>query len=362
MPVEEFARRITADLKPRPGSARQWAQLAKRAGMKYMVFTAKHHEGFCLWDTKLTDFNSMKLGPGYDMVRDYVAACRAAGLKVGIYYSLLDRHHADGLRCEQDEAARQRFLEFTRGLVRELMTNYGKIDILWYDGPSPLGYASAWESARLNAMVRQLQPGIIINDRALTVEDFTCSEGRVNPTDFPNQDWEACITFNGDWGYDRTAREKYLSVPQIVRMLNRVSAFTGNLLLNVGPNPDGGSIGPVETEHLLAVGRWLAQYGEGVYGRLDRVDAMGETRNNVGGLWSRRGNTGYLWITQWPTGPVVLENVRAKVLACSLVPGGKPLPMEQKDRRLTISGLPASCPAPGCPYGMLKIEFDSYPR
>jgi alpha-L-fucosidase len=362
MSQADFDQRFTAGLTPKKGCARQWAKLARQAGMKYMVFTAKHHEGFCLWDTKLTDYNSMNLGPGYDMVRDYVDACRAEGLKVGIYYSLLDGHHPDGRRCAHDEAARQRFLKFTRDSVRELMTNYGPIALLWYDGPSPLGFASEWESEQLNRMVRQCQPGIIINDRALVSEDFTCSEGHINSPAFPDQDWEACMTFNGTWGWSAPPLEKYHSSRKIIDMLNQVSAMTGNLLLNVGPNPADGSVGPIETERLLEVGSWLQRHGEAVYGRLDRVDAIGCTKNSVGAHWTRRGNTAYLWLPQWPNGEVVIESVKADVASCSILGDGKPLEFEQKDRRLTIKGLPAVCPDPVCRYAVLKIVFPSYPR
>jgi alpha-L-fucosidase len=362
MPVADFDRRFTAGLTPRKESARQWAHLAKLAGMKYMVFTAKHHEGFCLWDSKLTDYNSVKMGPGFDMVRAYVDACRAEGLKVGLYYSLLDGHHPDGHRCVDDEAARQRFLEYTRGLVRELMSNFGPIALLWYDGPTPLGFASEWESECLNRMVRQLQPGIIINDRSLTTEDFTCSEGHITAPAFPDQDWEACMTFNGVWGWQPAPPEQYCTSRKIIDMLHEVSSMTGNLLLNVGPNPVDGSIGPLETQRLLEAGKWLQRYGEGVYGHLDRVDALSITRNNVGATWTRRGNTAFLWMPNWPKGEVAIEKVKAKINACSLLGDGKPLPFQQKDQRVTINGLPAACPDPVCQYPLLKIEFASYPR
>jgi len=126
---EQLARHFN----PRPNAAREWARLAKRAGQKYMVMTTKHHEGFCHFDTKLTDYCAPKQGPGRDLVREFVDAARAEGLRVGFYYSLMDWHHPDGARCKTDEAARKRFVAYTHGLIRELMTNYGKIDVLWYD-------------------------------------------------------------------------------------------------------------------------------------------------------------------------------------------------------------------------------------
>ena len=123
---------------PKPNAARDWARLAKAAGQKYMVMTTKHHEGFCHLDTKLTDYCAPKQGPGRDLVREFVDAARAEGLRVGFYYSLMDWHHPDGAKCKTDEDARKRFVEYTHGLIRELMTNYGKIDVLWYDVDWPL--------------------------------------------------------------------------------------------------------------------------------------------------------------------------------------------------------------------------------
>src|SRR3974390_1770247 len=132
IPIPEYEK-LAQQFHPKPNAARDWARLAKRAGMKYMVMTSKHHEGFCNFDTKLTNYCAPKQGPGRDLVREYVEAARAEGLRVGFYYSLMDWHPPDGVRCKTDEQARRRFVDYTHGLVRELMTNYGKVDILWYD-------------------------------------------------------------------------------------------------------------------------------------------------------------------------------------------------------------------------------------
>src|SRR6266699_5091384 len=161
IPVSEYER-LAPKFKPIPNAARAWAQLARRAGMRYMVMTTKHHEGFCNFDTKLTDYCAPKQGPGRDLVREYVDAARGEGLRVGFYYSLMDWHHPDGALCATDEAARQRFVAYTQGCVRELCTQYGQLDILWYDVSWPLETAERWESLEMNQMVRQLQPGIII--------------------------------------------------------------------------------------------------------------------------------------------------------------------------------------------------------
>ena len=157
---------------PKPNAARDWARLARQAGQKYMVMTTKHHEGFCMFDTKLTNYCAPQQGPGRDLVREYVDAARAEGLKVGFYYSLMDWHHPDGAICKTDEQARQRFVAYTHGLVRELMTNYGKIDVLWYDVDWPLT-PEQWESEKMNKMVFELQPEIVVNNRNGLQGDFS---------------------------------------------------------------------------------------------------------------------------------------------------------------------------------------------
>src|SRR6202012_4447728 len=186
---------------PARTSPQAWARLAKRAGMKYMVLTTKHHEGFCNFSTKLTPYNAVQQGPGFDIVREYVNAARAEGLRVGFYYSLMDWHHPDGARCATDEAARQRFVDYTHGLIRELLTNYGKIDVLWYDVAWPLD-AKGWEPERMNEMVFQLQPDIIVNNRNHLEGDFATPEQKI-VAETNGRAWESCMTLNESWGYQR---------------------------------------------------------------------------------------------------------------------------------------------------------------
>ncbi len=140
-----------------------------------MVLTSKHHEGFCNWDTKLTNYNAAQFGPKRDIIREYAEAARAEGLRFGFYYSLMDWHHPDGARCATDPAARRRFVDYTHGLIRELMTNYGKIDVLWYDVSWPLD-AKGWESEKMNKMGVALQPDIFVNNRNRLAGDFSTPE------------------------------------------------------------------------------------------------------------------------------------------------------------------------------------------
>src|SRR4051812_16026569 len=255
---EQIAKRF----KPKPNAARDWAKLAKAAGQKYMVMTTKHHEGFCHFASKLTDYCAPKQGPGRDLVKEYVEAARAEGLRVGFYYSLMDWHHPDGARCATDEAARRRFVDYIHTHIRELMTNYGKVDILWYDVSWTLD-AKGWESEKMNEMVFKLQPDIIVNNRNKLPGDFATPEQRIEAAE-GDRAWEACMTLNDSWGYHR-ADNGWKTPRQVVRNLITCARDGGNYLLNIGPKPDG-SI-PAETVKIFGeVGEWLGKNGEAIYG------------------------------------------------------------------------------------------------
>jgi len=235
VPIADY-QKLTAGFLPVKGSARKWAQLAKAVGMKYMVLTTKHHEGFCNWDTRLTNYNAVQQGPRYDLVREFVEAARAEGLRVGFYYSLMDWHHPDGARCLTDEAARRRFVDYTHGLIRELMTNYGKIDVLWYDVHWPLD-AKGWESEKMNQMVFSLQPDIIVNNRNDLPGDFTTPEQTIKAEE-GGRAWESCMTLNDSWGYQK-ADDNWKTPRTVIRNLITCARDGGNYLLNIGPQPDG---------------------------------------------------------------------------------------------------------------------------
>src|SRR2546423_7017568 len=215
---------------PKPNAARDWAKLARQAGQKYMVMTTKHHEGFCHFDTKLTDYCAPRQAAGRDLVREFVEAARAEGLRVGFYYSLMDWHHPDGARCKPDEAARMRFVAYTHGLIRELMTNYGKIDVLWYDGDWPLT-ADQWESRQMNQMVFELQPEIIVNNRNGLEGDFSTLEQEISAAE-KGRAWETCMTMNDSWGYNR-GDDAWKSAKAIASNLINCAGGGGNYLLNI---------------------------------------------------------------------------------------------------------------------------------
>ncbi len=356
IPVAEYEK-LAETWQPKERPAREWARLAKQAGMKYMVMTTKHHEGFCLWDTQQTDYNAVKHTPHRDLVREYVEACREFGLKIGFYYSLMDWHHPDGALCATDEAARRRFLDFTQGCVRELCSNYGKIDILWYDVAWPLKSADKWESVKMNAMARQLQPHIIIDNRSWLDEDFGTPEEHVT-AEKEGRAWEACMTFNGSWGYMPISPD-WRSTREVVHLLNTVTAGSGNLLLNIGPAPDG-SVPPEAVERLTALGQWTAQNQEALYGQVERTQGRMEWLPT--GSWTIKGNTAYFWCTRWPGETLVIGGLRSKVVKASLLTSGAPLAFEQTENRLVLTGLPAAQPDAIAGVTILKLECDSAPR
>ena len=170
-PVEEYAK-LAETFAPKPGAPREWAKLAKAAGAKYMVLTTRHHEGFSLWDSKVNPFNSVNYGPHRDIVREFVDACREFDLKIGFYSSLMDWHHPDGWKCAYDNEARRRFLDYIEALNVELLTQYGHVDILWYDVSAPMESWEGWDSLVRNQHLREIQPHLIINDRSKLAEDF----------------------------------------------------------------------------------------------------------------------------------------------------------------------------------------------
>jgi alpha-L-fucosidase len=305
----------------------------------------------------MTDYNAVRHGPGRDLVAEYVDACRREGLRVGLYYCFYDWHHPDALRCERDERAHRRFLEFTHGCVRELMTNYGPIDILWYDGPFPgMGTPAELQSRKLNRMVRRLQPGILINNRSFLPEDFDVSESRIVASP-PGRPWEACLcmTHNADWGYAAHAHpDDWHSVRRILEMLRQVTMDGGNLLLNIGPKPDGSP--PAEAvARLLDIGKWLRKNGEAVYGARKRSPGPPPGSSSVG-QWTRDGRIAYFWCDRWPGRELTIARVPRCIRRVTILASGKPAVFVQKGDRLFLTGLPARSPDRIAGVTVLKIE------
>jgi len=355
---------LAKNFKSRPNAVREWAWLAKRAGQKYMVMTTKHHEGFCHWDTKLTDYCAPKQGPGRDLVREFVDAARAEGLRVGFYYSLMDWHHPDGAKCKTDLAARKRFVEYTHGLVRELMTNYGKIDVLWYDVDWPLT-PDEWESERMNQMVFELQPEIIVNNRNGLDGDFSTPEQHIEASK-AGRAWETCMTLNDSWGFNR-GDDAWKTPKNIVDNLATCARGGGNYLLNIGPKPDG-SIPEESVTALELVGKWLETNGKAIYGT-----ERGQMDWNTNANYTRRGNTLYIHQHFWPGHTpaaewlsfyqpevvIALGGVKPKVLSARLLKTGQKVDFTQDEFAFRMTGLPLV--APDQPATVIEVECDGEP-
>ncbi len=349
IPVAEYEQ-LAPQFKPKPNAARTWAKIARDTGMHYMVMTTKHHEGFCNFDTKLTNYCAPKQGPGRDLVREYVEAARGEGLRVGFYYSLMDWHHPDGARCATDPDARKRFVEYTHGLIRELMTNYGKIDVLWYDVNWPLDVAG-WESERMNKMVFDLQPDIIVNNRNGLPGDFSTPEQEISAAK-NGRAWESCMTLNDSWGYQH-ADDDWKSSRRVIQNLIECNRNSGNYLLNVGPRPDGSV--PDDTVRILSeVGQWMRRNADSI---IPSENSQPEDSDYAS--WTRKGNTLFMHVHFWPGETVVMSGLMAKVKSARLFATGKPVTFEQDRFRVRFTGLPEE--APDYPVTTIAIECDSVP-
>ena len=276
-----------------------WARVAAEAGMKYFVITTKHHDGFCLWDSKLTDYKVTNTPYGRDLIGPMVEAFRARDIRIGLYHSLIDWHHPDfaidelhvmrnhpdrdKLNAGRDQ---KRYAEYLRGQVRELLTQFGKIDILFTDYSYPPGSRSAlnnagekdwvgkgredWQSDALYKTIRELAPEIVLNDRMDLDEgwDYKTPE-QFQPREWLRVDgervvWEACHTFSGSWGYHRD-EASWKSVDQLVRLLINTVSLGGNLILNVGPTGRG-EFDARALDRLAGMGRWMKRHGRSIYG------------------------------------------------------------------------------------------------
>ena len=271
---------------------KEWAAMAKAAGMKYVVLTSKHHEGFCLWDSQFTDYKCTNTPAGRDLIREFVDAFRAEGLKIGFYYSLLDWHHPDytidrchpqridkGTKEDYDALNKGKnmdvYRQYMKDQVTELLTQYGKIDIIWFDFSFPGENGKGrddWDSEGLLKLARTLQPDIIVDDR-LDLKDvwggwdiFTPEQEKLAACPTWNGEkvtWETCQTFSGSWGYFRD-ESTWKSLPQLLELLIETVSKEGNLLLNVGPTSRG-EFDHRAQERLKGIGQWMHQNSRSIY-------------------------------------------------------------------------------------------------
>ena len=337
IPVDEYAK-LADQFNPTNFNADAWAQTAKAAGMRYMVLSSRHHDGFSLFDSKASDFTSVKTAAHRDFVAEYVAAVRKAGLHVGLYYSPLDWRFPGfffpDLQRQSAEAMREQY----HRQVEELLSNYGQIDVLWFDGGETdwLDFDGDWSGAKwqkrpanqhykggfswlhdqVYATIRRLQPQVIINGRADMPEDFHSREGDGALGDFDNKHpWELCTTLAGAWGYQPNKSPK--SLKDCIQLLAKVAGRDGNLLLNVGPRPDG-QIDPPQVQRLKEIGEWLGKYGESIYATRGGPFLPGDY-----GASTHRDQTIYVHVLKWPGDKLVLPAIPAKIIRASALTGGE---------------------------------------
>ncbi len=315
-----------------------WAEKAKEAGMKYVVMTAKHHDGFCLFDSKFTDYKATNTSAGRDLIKEYVEAFRAAGLKVGIYYSLLDWHHPDYTidRNHPQRPSSEKeyeilnkgknmdvYRKYIKDQVRELLTNYGKIDLLWLDYSFPAGNFGKgrkdWDSENLLKLVRELQPGIIVNDRLdlLDVEggwDFTTPE-QYKVSKWPEKNgvrvpWETCQTFSGSWGYYRD-ENTWKSTKQLLVLLIETVSKGGNLLLNVGPTARG-LFDYRANEKLTEIGKWMKYNNRSIYNCTAAPEGFSTPENTLL-TYNPKTRSLYVHLLDYPMNWFTLKGLGGKV-------------------------------------------------
>ncbi len=277
IPLEVYDN-LYKEFNPVKFNADEWVAIAKAAGMKYLVFTSKHHDGFCEFDSKLTDYKVTNSPFKRDIVKELADACHKAELPVGWYYSPPDWHHPD---YRTDRHAK--YIEYLHGQLRELCTNYGKINIIWFDGLG--GTAKDWDAPTLLRMIRKLQPGVIINNRAGLPADHDTPEQTVGGFNI-QRPWESCITICRQWAWKPNDHMK--SLKECLRTLINCAGGDGNLLFNVGPMPTG-EIEPRQVERLKEMGAWLGKYGQTIYGTRG-----GPFKPGPWGACTRSGNTLYV--------------------------------------------------------------------
>ncbi len=336
---------------------REWAKYAKETGMKYVVLTTRHHEGFSLFDTKYTDYSVMNTPYGRDLVREFVDAFRAEGIRIGFYYSLLDWHHPDfpidGIHPRRDDENvaelnegrnMRKYAEFMRNQVTELLTNYGKIDILWFDFSYPDSEYKGmkgkgkedWEAEELIATARRLQPGIIIDNRTGIEQDLWTPE-QIQPTEWVRDEagnrvvWEACQTFSGSWGYHRD-EQTWKSPEILVRMLINTVSCGGNLLLNVGPTSRG-YFDKRAIKSLNEIGEWMKYNSRSIYGcTQSEYTAPSDVR------YTQNGHRLYAHIFAYPFRALVLEGFADKIDYAQFLHDGSEVlyDIDEKENKVTF--------------------------
>jgi alpha-L-fucosidase len=375
--TDTYAKRALPLFQPTPDFARSWAKLAKEAGCRYVVFTTKHHDGFGLYNSQAGDYNAgARLHR--DLVKEIVEACRAEGLRVGFYHSVIDWHHDQyayarskqlphplrGQPYPNGERDHAKYVDYLHAQVRELVSNYGPVDVLWWDYSSQdFQGDEAWRASDLMQMVRAKQPAIVMNNRLFRTReagwtgmgtdatapqldpkygDFITPEQHIPATGMPGVDWETCMTMNTTWGYSEHD-QAWKSDETLIRNLIDIASKGGNYLLNIGPKGDGSV--PEQSVHALrAMGAWMKVHGESIYGTsaspFAKLDWGRCTRKQLAGGQTRL----YLHVFDWPpSAKLVVPGLANKPLKASLLADGRVLEVTTGDNQLTIA-VPAEAP------------------
>jgi alpha-L-fucosidase len=378
MPLTEYMA-IADRFKPAEDWADQIADQAERMGAKYVVLTTRHHDGYCLFDTKTDEFNAVKTGPGRDLIAEYVEAVRKRGLKVGLYYSVVNwRWHGfwDPAGYPDDLP---KMVQQMHDQVTELMSNYGQVDILWYDvpavpgsnSPGAFGYHKTpveqergqfHRSAELNAKVRQLQPHILINNRSGIPEDFGTPEQHVT-ADKEGKAWEACMTrnFAPNWAnVNHSVADK--TTGQILFYFMDAMRKGGNLLFNIGPD-ERGYVTERDRASLDRLGQWVQRHGEAVFDTHGDSITAGEGQGACYhyGMFTTRDTTAYLTLFFYPRDYLVMSKVGGNLKSAELLTTGEKLTVEPlPNHRYKIAGLPRQMPDDLA--AVLKLEFEQPPH
>jgi alpha-L-fucosidase len=340
-----------------------WVKTARDAGMKYIVITSKHHDGFCMFDTRQTDFNIMLTPFKRDPMKELAAACKKYGLKFCFYHSIMDWHHPDYLPRREWEKDRSvegadfnRYVAYMKAQLKELLTNYGEIGVLWFDGE----WENTWNERygkEIYNYVRGLQPDLLVNNRVgagrldmegMTKEgafggDFGTPEQQIPSTGLPGLDWETCMTMNDHWGYNKQDK-KFKSTKEIIRMLADIASKGGNYLLNVGPTAEG--LFPQESlDRLEAIGKWMKVNGESIYG----THASPFSQLPWGRCTQKTGAAGtilYLHVFDWPaSGQLILPGVLNEQLKSFLLADPQRTPLEvRRQNDALVMTLPSKAP------------------
>lgn len=310
--ADVYASRLLPLFKPKKDFAREWAKTAKDAGCRYVIFTSRHHEGFALHDSKTTTFDAMDV-TGRDLFREIVNALHEQGLRIGVYFSLVDWHHPDAYMghglptpggAKNDGRDNAKYVAYMHKQAEEMFSNYGPIDLVWWDYSSKEIQGEKWGAKDLVAMVKKQHPNIIMNNRLYAFDnnnDYTLAHGdlvtpeqHIPESGFKGIDWESCMTLNGTWGYSKT-NQNWHTQPELVKNMVDIVSKGGNYLLNVGPKVDG-TIPDKSVELMNSIGDWMRVNGESIYG--SRANTLG--RVNWGRITTKPGKL-FLHIFNWPS-------------------------------------------------------------